>query len=189
VPDVYFVDRELRFRELVEADIPLMARWLSDPAVIRWWHGLSCPFDEARVHEHYFVESESWATNAVVELDDRPIGFQEWYPLEQLSSENRARHEAIGFDVTDAFGMDQFVGERSLHGRGIGTRQVLAVSSWLLDARHAERVASAPVLENARSIRVLEKAGFRRVGVVPAFDELDGKLRDCLLMERTRGAP
>jgi aminoglycoside 6'-N-acetyltransferase len=186
VPEVYFVADDLRFRELVEADVPTMARWLSDPLVIEWWHGISRPFDEAQVHEHYFLESEDWATNAIVELGGRPVGFQEWYPLAQLSTEDRRKHEAIGFDVATSYGIDQFVGEARLHGHGIGTRQVSAVTAWLHDHRGAERVGSAPVVENARSIRVLEKAGFRRVGIVPAFDDLDGVMRDCLLMEHAQ---
>jgi aminoglycoside 6'-N-acetyltransferase len=186
LPELYFVARDLCFRELVEDDIPLVARWLSDPLVIEWWHGTSRPFDEAKVHEHYFVESEGWATNAIVELHDRPVGFQEWYPLAELSPEDRAKHAALGFDVVDAFGIDQFVGASDLHGRGIGTRQVQAVTAWLHDQRAAERVGSAPVVENARSIHVLEKAGFHDVGVIPAFDDLDGEMRDCLLMAHAR---
>jgi aminoglycoside 6'-N-acetyltransferase len=186
VPEVYFVADDLCFRELVAADIPMMARWLSDPRVIEWWHGISRPFDEGQVHEHYFVESEEWATNAIVELGGRPVGFQEWYPLAHLSPEDRAKHEAIAFDVRNSYGIDQFVGESGLHGRGIGTRQIRAVTAWLHDHRGAERVGSAPVVENARSIRVLEKAGFHRVGIVPAFDDLDGETRDCLLMEHAQ---
>ena len=162
----------------------MLARWLSDPLVIEWWHGITRPFDEAKVYEHYFVESEDWTTNAIVELDGRPVGLQEWYPLEALSPTDRAKHNAIGFAVDGTYGMDQFIGESELHGRGLGTRQVGAVSSWLLDALGAARVGSAPVVENARSIRVLEKAGFTEVGILPAFDELDGEWRDCLLMER-----
>jgi aminoglycoside 6'-N-acetyltransferase len=169
---------------LVEADVPMLARWLSDPLVIEWWHGITRPFDEAMVHREYFVESEDWATNAIVELDGRPIGVQEWYPLDRLPDADRAKHESIGFPVDGAYGMDQFVGETTLHGHGIGTRQVRAVSGWLLDASGAARVGSAPVVENARSIHVLKKGGFNEVGVLPAFDELDGEWRDCLLMER-----
>lgn len=40
------------------------------------------------------------------------------------------------------------------------------------------------MVENTRSIRVLKKAGFTEVGILPAFDELDGEWRDFLLMER-----
>jgi aminoglycoside 6'-N-acetyltransferase len=173
----------LTVRELVETDVPLLARWLSDPRVIEWWYGLTQPHDEARVRQRYFVESEDWVTNAVVERDGRPVGFQEWYPLDRIEPTDQAKHDAIGFAVAGAYGMDQFVAPE-LHGQGLGTRQVRAVAAFLLDAIGATRVTSAPVVENLRSIHVLEQAGFTRVGVLPAFDDLDGELRDCLLLER-----
>src|SRR5215471_13159675 len=110
-----------------------MARWLSDPLVLEWWYGVTQPFDEARVHEEFFAKSEDWVTSAVVELDGAPVGFQQWYPLERLEPADREKHAAIGFDISGAYGMDQFIGETQLHGQGLGTRQVCAVAAHLLE--------------------------------------------------------
>jgi len=48
----------------------------------------------------------------------------------------------------------------------------------------AEDWAMTAIVENARAVHVYEKAGFEPLGVLPAFEELDGERRDCLLMQR-----
>jgi aminoglycoside 6'-N-acetyltransferase len=180
----FFTTDELTFRPITDADVPLLARWLSDPLVIEWWYGVTHPFDEEMVRKEYLDGADPDTDHAIVELDGVPVGFQEWYPLLACEPADVAKFENLGVSVDGGFGIDQFVGESKLHNRGIGSRLVRAMSDWLLAERGAVVVGTAPVIENARAVRAYEKAGFRPVGVMPEFDELDGEQRDCLLMVR-----
>jgi aminoglycoside 6'-N-acetyltransferase len=177
----YFVAGDLAFRPIAEDDVGRLVRWLADPEVGGWWLGVTFDHDEAYVNRD-FVEraGERYVTKAIVELDGRPIGFQQWYPL---AGEPGTFAEYDIAPEVDAWGIDQFIGESDLHGRGIGSRQVRAVVDWLVTDRGVDLVVTDPVVENARAIRCYEKAGFGRVRVLPDHEVLDGERRDSWLME------
>ena len=77
---------------------------------------------------------------------------------------------------------------RDHHGRGVGTLLVRhAVSlAW---ARGLHRVQAAVRTDNPASLRVMEKAGFRREGIALRYLELDGAWRDHVLHAITREDP
>jgi aminoglycoside 6'-N-acetyltransferase len=183
VSEAFFVAGNLSFRPVDgDDDVARLVTWLRDPEVGAWWHGVTETYDERFVHAHVLGVDESYVTKAIVELDGRPIGFQQWYPL---AGEPDVLAE-YGLWVDDAaFGIDQFVGESTLHGQGIGTRQVRAVVDWLVgpDGPGARRVFTDPVVENLRAVRCYEKAGFRKLRVLPGHEHLDGEPRDSWLME------
>jgi aminoglycoside 6'-N-acetyltransferase len=186
VSAAFFVAGDLSFRPIDEdGDVARIVAWLRDPEVGAWWHGLTETYDERFVHEHVLGGDEPHVTKAIVELDGRPIGFQQWYPL---AEEPEALRE-YGVDVGDAaYGIDQFIGDSSLHGQGVGTRQVRAVADWLVgpEGPGARRVFTDPVVENARAVRCYEKAGFTRIRILAGHEQLDGEPRDSWLMELDR---
>jgi aminoglycoside 6'-N-acetyltransferase len=186
VSDAYFEADGFTFRPVDrDGDVSRLAAWLRDPEVGAWWHGLTETYDDAFVRGHVLGPDEPHVTHAIVELGGRPIGFQQWYPLAP-EPDVLAEYGLRASD--DAFGIDQFVGESSLHGQGIGSRQVRAVAQWLLapDGPGARRVFTDPVVENLRAVRCYEKAGFVKVRVLPGHEELDGEPRDSWLMEWSR---
>jgi aminoglycoside 6'-N-acetyltransferase len=69
-------------------------------------------------------------------------------------------------------------------GRGFGTDAVRAVARWLIDRRGHHRLTIDPSAANERAIRVYEKLGSRRVGILRAYERwLDGAWHDGLLMD------
>lgn len=65
---------------------------------------------------------------------------------------------------------------RSACGRGVATEAVRALAAWLLATPGVTRVTARTAVANVASQRVLEKAGFARVGT--SWDEEDGDLVD-----------
>jgi aminoglycoside 6'-N-acetyltransferase len=179
----YFDADGFRFRPIVDGDVARLVGWLRAPEVGAWWHGVTETYDTAFVREH-MLGDEPHVVKAIVELDGLPIGFQQWYPL-AAEPDMLAEYRLTAADA--AFAIDQFVGESRLHGTGVGTRQVRAVSEWLVgaDGPGARRVFTDPVVENARAVRCYEKAGFTRIRVLPGHEQLDGEPRDSWLMELT----
>lgn len=180
----HFVAGDLLFRPIGEDDVDRIVRWLADPEVGGWWEGVTVDHDEALVRRDFLAHpGEEHVTKAIVERDGRPIGFQQWYPVWIPGEAGEWGDPAITTEGT--FGIDQFIGESRLHNQGIGTRQVRAVATWLLGPHgpDATRVITDPVVENLRAVRCYEKAGFRKVKVLPAHEALDGVPRDSWLME------
>jgi arsenate reductase len=72
---------------------------------------------------------------------------------------------------------------RGAHGRGAGSLAMRA----LVDAARAAglwKLVSAVLTDNAASLHMLDKLGFRNVGVHEAHGVLDGRWRDVTIVER-----
>jgi len=164
------------------ADRALLARWLTDPRLLEWYHGRDDPHDEARVREKYGprARGETPLRCFLAEEGSAPVGYVQGYPLEAWP-ETRALLPA----PAGAWGIDYFLDPDRWH-RGLGPRMIGAMVDHLFRERAASKVVSDPRAENLRSIRALEKAGFRRVRTLSAHERFEGAMRDCVLMEILR---
>lgn len=70
-------------------------------------------------------------------------------------------------------------------GRGLTTLAVAMVVDHCLSAVGLHRIEIAIRPENAASLRVVEKLGFTKVGLAPAYLHIDGAWRDHLLFAIT----
>ena len=73
-------------------------------------------------------------------------------------------------------------------GRGVGTRSLRLVADWTFATTAAIRLDSFIMVGNEASNRMVERAGFRREGVLRAWDlHHDGVPVDCVAYSRVRG--
>jgi RimJ/RimL family protein N-acetyltransferase len=73
-------------------------------------------------------------------------------------------------------------------GRGVGTRSLRLVTDWTFATTAAIRIDSFIMVGNEPSYRMAERAGFRREGVLRAWDlHHDGVPVDCVVYSRIRG--
>ncbi len=61
------------------------------------------------------------------------------------------------------FGIDQFIGETQLWGKGIGTSMILMFLNFLSKNKSASRVVLEVKKSNIRAISCYEKCGFRKI--------------------------
>jgi ribosomal-protein-alanine N-acetyltransferase len=78
-------------------------------------------------------------------------------------------------------------------GRGLMTEAVVAATAFALGPAHLHRVQAAVMPRNAASLRVLEKAGYRREGFAERYLCIAGRWEDHVLfaatVEERSGAP
>ena len=170
-----FRQEEIAVRDLEERDVPVMVRWLSDPRVLDYWEGRDHPFDEQMVRETFLNPEDTDVVCCIAEQNDVPIAYIQFYSDEQ---------ELYGYaEELTFFGIDLFIGEPELWGQGIGTRLISGMVKYLFDEFHADILAIDPHVDNARAIRSYEKAGFRKVRILPHHEVHEGEWKDCWLME------
>jgi len=74
------------------------------------------------------------------------------------------------------------------NGRGLATRAVREIAGLAFGALGLHRVQAATLLDNLRSQRVLERNGFVRFGMAPAYLRIAGRWQDHLLYQLIAGA-
>ena len=158
-------------------DLALLHEWLQRPHVQRWWRERET-YEE--VVEHYLpaIEGSDPTDHYLVLLDGRPVGFVETYLVADYPDHARLTGAEPG-----AAGVDLFIADADLTGRGIGTELLRRFVSEVVFARTTTTHCVAdPETENIASVRAFEKAGFR---VVEEFlDPGDGKQHALVRLDR-----
>jgi RimJ/RimL family protein N-acetyltransferase len=167
----------IAFRSLQEEDLRLMHEWLARPHVRRWWDKHETYEDVA---EHYLpsIEGRRPVDLYLILLDGRPVGFIQAY----LVADHPEFAALVGLGAGVA-GVDLFIGEVELTGKGLGSEVLRAFVGDIVFAEAATTACIAdPDVRNAASIRAFEKAGFRRAGEF--FDPKDGELHALVRLDR-----
>ena len=165
-------DLSLRLMRDDEDDYAQMSAWLSDPRVLEFYEGRDSPYSIEDVREQYSprLMAAEGVTPCFIEYDKAAIGYVQFYPMEEIN----------------VWGLDQFIGVPELWNRGLGTRVVRLMVDYLFSTRGAVKCVLDPQAVNERAIRCYEKAGFRKVRLLPASELHEGEYRDCWLMEALR---
>ncbi len=165
------------------SDYELMARWLTDLRVLEFFEGRDEPHPLERVRAKYgpAVRGHDAVTPCLIAQDGRPIGYLQFYRLDDLPTDERDAYRLDG-DTDGAWAIDLFIGEPELWGKGIGTRALRATVGYLFDERSARQVVIDPQVTNARAIRCYEKVGFQKVKVLEGYELHEGEWRDNWLM-------
>jgi aminoglycoside 6'-N-acetyltransferase len=160
-----------------------MVAWRNRPHVRQWWDTDDPPLELESAKTKYRPRTKpgSKTTACIIELDARPIGYLQFYRW----SDYRADAEEIGFTPEDRWwGIDIFIGEPDLIGRGYGSRAVSILCEYLCAERSAAAVALTTDMNNAKAIRAYEKAGFEKRAQVLDTDTRDGVRVKAWLMVR-----
>lgn len=155
------------FRPLARGDLPDLVAWMHAPHAVRWFYeDLDLPAANRKYGPR--IDGSSPTRVHVVLIDGRACGFMQHYRVGDYPGYSEATAEP------DATGVDYIIGIEELAGRGLGPQLIWSyLSQVVFAARPAvQRVVASPEVANRRSVRVLQKAGFR-----PAF-EIAGEMPD-----------
>ncbi|MFJ2740147.1 GNAT family N-acetyltransferase [Streptomyces sp. NPDC087440] len=156
-------------------DLPLLTRWMNDPAVAAYWE-LAGPEETTVAHLRPQQEGDGRSVPCLGVLDGVPMSYWEIYraDLDPLARHFPARPHDTGVHL--------LLGADADRGRGLGTALLRAVAGLVLDHRPAcTRVVAEPDVRNTASVKAFLGAGFRRAA------ELDLPDKRAALMIRDRG--
>ncbi|MFF8827778.1 GNAT family N-acetyltransferase [Streptomyces sp. NPDC015131] len=139
----------------IERDLPLITRWMNDPAVAAFWE-LAGPASTTEKHLRAQLDGDGRSVPCLGVLDSTPVGYFEVYraDLDPLARHYPARPHDTGVHL--------LVGGVADRGRGVGTTLLRAVADLVLDHRpHCARVVAEPDLRNTPSVSAFMSAGFR----------------------------
>jgi aminoglycoside 6'-N-acetyltransferase len=155
------------FRPFTKKDLSLMARWLAEPHVAKWWGG-EAQNSLKEIEDH--IDSIS-VEPFIVELNRTPIAYIQSYDP-HMEDGHPYQDQPFG-----TLGIDLSIGDPALIGKGHGPRLIDAFVAILFE-EGCPRVVIDPDPSNKAAIRAYEKAGFT------AFDTRTSEYGPALMMAR-----
>ncbi|WP_274563076.1 GNAT family N-acetyltransferase [Streptomyces spiramyceticus] len=136
-------------------DLPLITRWMNDPAVAAFWE-LEGPEDVTAAHLRLQLDGDGRSAPCLGVLGGVPMSYWEIYraDLDPLARHYPARPHDTGIHLLLGGVLDR--------GRGVGTTLLRAVADLVLDSRPTcARVVAEPDIRNTPSVSAFLRAGFR----------------------------
>ncbi|XP_072987136.1 uncharacterized protein [Typha latifolia] len=148
------------------SDLDALVAWAWDPRILQFLRrGPLANSDEARHYLTTHILPHPYCRAICV--DDRPVGMIKVNP--------GPAHEPFKASVGYSLAYDYW-------GRGIATVVLkMVVGDVFKSWAHLVRLEAIADVENPASQRVLEKAGFKREGVLRKFVMLKGEYRDMVM--------
>lgn len=149
----------------LERDLPLLTRWMNDPAVAAFWE-LAGPGTVTAEHLRAQIEGDGRSVPCLGVLDSTPMSYFEIYraDLDPLARHYPARPHDTGIHL--------LIGGITDRGRGMGSTLLRAVADLVLDHRpRCTRVVAEPDIRNTPSVSAFLSGGFRYAAEVDLPDK------------------
>lgn len=179
----------ISFRRVTRDDFGLLARWLAEPHVHRWWWH---EFTPEAVERDFgpWVDGLEPGEDHLALLDGRPVGLVQMVRFDD-DPESVEEMRAVYPVPAGAYEVDYLIGEPDLVGRGLGTAVITAFVERLWATQPDATCIVVPVASaNGASWRMLLKCGFDVVarGVLPPDNPIDDGWHEVLRLDRPGSA-
>lgn len=175
----------ITFRRVTRDDFALIAGWLAEPHVARWWNHEFTP----EAIERDFGRSVDGAEpneDHLALLDGRPVGLIQYSRFADYT-EYLDEMTPLMKVPDDAVSIDYLIGDPQLTGQGLGSAMIRQFCDYIWQTNPEATYVIVPVVSaNVASWRALFKAGFRLVtrGNLEPDNPIDDPMHEILQLDR-----
>lgn len=141
------------YQPLTESALPMLLNWLNAPHVRLWWGD-----PEREIELMRQTMAHPFEQGFIASMDQQKFGYiQQWRPTEYLDEVPWA------VDLPkNAIGIDTFIGDVTMTGKGLGPAMVHGFCVKLFD-EGADQLVIDPDANNTPAIKAYGKAGFKHL--------------------------
>ena len=157
-PEPALSDGVVSLRPWTLDDVPAIVSACNETEIARWIHQIPSPYADRDAREYVLSTQAAWmnGAGAFFAFEERADGEVAGSIAVHVLDRDLANLEVGYWTAAPA------------RGRGLTTRALKLISSWALDRAGAERLQLRADVLNLASLRVAEKAGFKREGTLRA---------------------
>ncbi len=153
----------LKFETLKEKDLERLFEWFQEPIINRWYaRNQEWSLDDIKKKYLPRIDGKENVPSFIVFIEDRPIGFIQYYLLtenfpEGIENQNNPLFKK--FDSEDMVGIDLFIAEKMNRNKGLGLEILtLFIGKFLADKFKV--IIVDPDKKNSQAIKFYLKSGF-----------------------------
>jgi RimJ/RimL family protein N-acetyltransferase len=169
-----FGKKEITLRYPREDDLDMLLNYINSTIKERVYLSMQKPYTRKQEKEFLTDTIKKMRKNDMIyvlaEFDGKPVG-----------SFSLKRDELDAHKHTAEFGITL---KKEFRGMGLGTKMTKLALKMAKDEMSLKIVWLGLMAENKAALRVYEKCGFKKVGVLPKFSNYYGKYIDSLLMAK-----
>ena len=180
----------ISFKPLSPSDFPILLTWLNAPHVNKWWDkGIDWTMEMVKDKYTQYINSDDiycyiifyrhpeqrsdvgiqsfldgHATKVARHDGEEPIGLIQIYKVDKFPP---AKHKVEL--PPNLWGVDMFIGEESLLGKGIGTS---ALKLFIEKHANFEYFLIDPHKDNIAAVKAYQKCGFKEIARDEAIEEI-----------------
>ena len=167
-----FETDKLKARDIRLEDMPILLQWFNDTVISKFMDDPGSIQTEESLIEKFFVKIPN-DIDLLIEGKGtgKPLGYCSIYDIDR---------------VNDSAQISFLIGDGEQRGKGYGNEIVKLIVRICFESLGLNRVVASATTENVRSIKALEAAGFRRVGLLREYQVVDGRKYDEVFLEMLR---
>ncbi|MFT4059793.1 MAG: GNAT family N-acetyltransferase [Legionella sp.] len=169
---------KIDFRSITFSDIPLMFQWFNTPHVQKFYSLRSWTEEEVLAKLAPYICGDKPVSGFIISLDENPIGYLQSYQVSDYPWPNQNLAEEI---VRSAMGMDLFIGNEGLLGKGLGQQIIRTFIEAHVCPQYRYCIVD-PDLRNVRAIQCYRKLKFKEHQVIDTEDALQHPTKLMLMI-------
>lgn len=179
------IENKFQFRPLSISDIPLMYHWFNLSHVMEFYSLRKWTENEVLEKLKPYISGEKLVSAFIVLMNEDPIGYVQQYKINDYPWPNQTLPEEI---VNNAAGMDLFIGDESLLGKGIGKQMIqefIENKIWPI----FQYCIVDPDIRNINAIKCYEKLNFKEHSIIKTKDTLGAPVTLKLMIATQNAIP
>ncbi len=148
--------KKFTFHPITYEDIPLIHRWFNTPHVQAFFSLREWSEEEVLKKLQPVLEKERSVFAFIIYMGKKPVGYIQYCPIEEHPWPDQEIREEVS---KTAAGLDLFLGEAEMIGKGLGSQIVLAFLEKEIWPKYSWCFAD-PDERNSASKRMFQKCGF-----------------------------
>jgi len=162
----YLRTENLAFERARSHHLPYLTRWFNDRNIGKYMDDSDETYTEEAILQKFTKSDYSFVINS----QNKPMGFCSLYNINK-----RSMRGEISF----------FIGEKEYLGLGLSNEIVCFLLKYGLEYLGLNSLFASVSTPNKPSLKVIERAGFKQIGVRRQYENIDGVLVDELLFDIT----
>ncbi|PKM61958.1 MAG: N-acetyltransferase [Firmicutes bacterium HGW-Firmicutes-4] len=142
---------EILLRRFEAENVPIFKEWLEKEHISKWYTEPEDWIDEVTLRQETF----SWINHFIVLMENRRIGFCQFYKIIDSNEPCYANVPQVG-----TYSIDYLIGEEEYLGKGNGKKIIQLLTEMIFAIPDSERVVVQPEPENKASCNALLGNGY-----------------------------